>query len=201
MSRLAGVLAVLAVLVPESARPIVTWLDRETRPNDIAIVTMASLPARVAPLRRITMSSDEPDATAAQEVSVPRSQFGYTVGKDGWWVVVDRARRLMLYGEHCCSFSRAVVARYRSEPPAVVPNADILKLTRMRRVAIGMNSSQIVRVFGPPGPRLPALHSARWDIVYSYPWKVPTEGSECADIHTLTFERDRLVAYEIWWGC
>lgn len=89
------------VLVPESRRPVWTWLRRATAENDSFIDGSAiGNNEQVRRWRPAPLKRGGRDFVSRGEESGKATSFAFTVGKDVWWVLAGRRHHLVYYGEH-----------------------------------------------------------------------------------------------------
>ena len=196
-----------ARLTPESARPLWTWLRRATAANDPFIDGGSNYYQRAS--RRFAPIDDaRVPVHTMLEAPEPAAVWGFDVGKDVWWAVADRRHRLVYYGEHCCSFGRAVIARYNgAEPPKTIPDRDLTGSVPLGAPRIGSSAKVVFALLGMPKLRVHARGSDRWTVYYSQPLWTSTDRADrakepsCTDDLTAVFEEDHLVAFQKWRGC
>lgn len=192
------------VLLPESGRPVWNWLLRVTAPNDPFVSrTAAASYQRAWPPQVLYGYLFDPFVSPAPPLHAAR--FGFTVGSDRWWVVADRKRHLVYYGESCCSYARAVVTTYDTPPPRDVPEVDLWGPAIPAQ--LGDAPTQVYAALGEPLRRWTSAKTSRWAAAYAHPWwsdemeRRGNPGNPCAYDITAIFARERLVGYEVWRGC
>jgi hypothetical protein len=188
---------------PESMRPAMEWVNRETRPDEPFLGLMF----------RSFRAPATTNRTAVRDALVgydgPRGPFGgtggpgdgatygFAVGKDTWRVVYDPVHRLVFYGESCCAFGRDVLVRVRTAAPRSVPRRDLSAMRTARGILLGMTVAQVeVREGSAPRTLGPTV-DGRAALAY---WS-SLDGKTCVEERTFVFRRDRLEAVHVVRGC
>ena len=196
------------ILFPASAQPVWNWLKRVTAPND-PFVPHRSRWLFERTSTRVTRAPDDIAGTSDLWDATPAlttTRFEFTVGKDTWHVVADPRRKVVLYAEGCCSYSRVVLAAYDVAPPAGLAHTDLGGNVPRSGVRLGDSPNRVFALLGTPVRRLTSAKTTRWAVAYSRPFRgfperpYDPKGS-CVEERTLVFEHDRLVGYEIYSGC
>ena len=194
-------------VVPSSARPLWVWLRYATRMNDPFIDGGSNY--YVNATRRFPPVDAEPaHSYGMTNPQGPTAEWTVLPAKDGWWAVADRRHRLVYYGEHCCSFGRAVVARYDGgPPPSAIPERDLVASAPRGAPRIGAPVDEVLKALGKPKQRFHVRGSNRWAAYYAQPLWTQTDHelrqkeASCTDDLTAIFEDGRLVALQEWRGC
>ena len=112
--------------------------------------------------------------------------------------VYDRARRVVLYRQGCCTWEETVLA-YAPEPPAHVRAADLATVRSRKGVPLGASSAIVMRAYGRaalhPSTTAPGLR------VLSYYEMQDTAGSTCGWFENFVFRANRLIEIEAGHGC
>jgi len=117
-------------------------------------------------------------------------------------VLYDRSHGIVFYDKGCCAWRGFALNSTLAAPPQAVNSADLAGVRTSRGVALGMNATQVERIYGAANPRPAAGENGVTTLSYTTMKGTPAKSSEaCGQFQSFSFQHGRLVSIELLAGC